>query len=101
MVSDKLVLKSILDATDELLTLAEAGEWGQLFELEQSRDELIGKFFTSQPEITASLLAEGIRFILDSNKNLTQLYKSRRESLRNEIASAGKAYKVANAYLST
>jgi len=99
--SDQQQLQQIIDDTKKLLLLAEEGDWDAVVELEHSRGLLVESLFKTPPVIDAKQLAEGIQFILDKNKILTQFSHSQRDSLRMEISQAGRAHKAINNYLNT
>ena len=98
---DQQQLQRIIDDTKRLLVLAEDGDWDAVVELEHSRGILIEALFKMPPAIEAKQLAEGIQFILDKNKILTQFSHSQRDSLRMEMSKAGRATKAINKYLNT
>jgi len=99
--SDQQQLQKILCDTKKLLSLAEEGNWDDVVELEHSRGLLIDALFKTPPAIDVQQLADGIQFILDKNKILTQFSHSHRDSLRMEMSKAGHATKAINNYLST
>jgi len=99
--SDQQQLQLIIDDTKKLLLLAEEGDWDAVVELEKNRGLAIESFFKTPPAIEPKLLAEGIQFIIDKNKILTQFSHSQRDSLRMEMSKAGRAHTAINKYLST
>jgi len=99
--SDQQQLQNILCDTKELLLLAEEGNWSAVVELEQSRGLAIESLFKTPPVIEPKLLAEGIQFIIDKNKILTQFSHSQRDSIRMEMAKAGHAHKAIDKYLTS
>ncbi len=99
MNSDLPQLLSIITDTKNLIDLAENSQWDELLTLEKTRDVAVKTLFTSKPDIEPAKLAEGIQFILDKNKILTQYSHSQMDSLRMEMSKAGRAHKAINAYL--
>jgi len=101
MNSDLPQLLSIIADTKKLIDLAENSQWDEVVALEQTRDVAVKALFASKPDIEPAKLAEGIQFILDKNKILTQYSHSQMDSLRMEMSKAGRAHKAINAYLTT
>tara|TARA_R110002095_G_scaffold104458_8_gene91476 strand:- start:860 stop:1165 length:306 start_codon:yes stop_codon:yes gene_type:complete len=101
MATDVQQLERIISDTKKLIALAEDGQWDQVVELELLRDAGIKLLFTSKPDIDSERLAEGIQFILDKNKILSQYSYSQCDSIRMEIAKTTHAHKAINTYLST
>lgn len=99
--NDKQQLQQILKDTQRLLLLAEEGDWDALVELENKRGLAIESLFKMPPAIDPALLAEGIRFIINKNKILSQTSRNRCDSLRMEMSKAGRAHKAINKYLNT
>lgn len=101
MANDSARLQAIIDDTTRLVTLAEAGEWDAVVALHNSRDEEIQALFTGTPGIDPDVLAEGLVYVLNKNKVLTQYSLSQRDSLRMEMSKAGHAHKAISSYLTT
>lgn len=101
MTSDLQKLQSIISETKKLIHLAEEGDWDAVVTLEKTRDVDLKQLFETSPDIEPSALAEGIQFILNKNKILTQYSLSQRDSIRMEMSKAGRAHKAINAYLTT
>jgi len=101
MNSDFPQLLSIIADTKKLIDLAENSQWGEFVALEKTRDVAVKVLFASKPDIEPEKLAEGIQFILDKNKILTQYSHSQMDSLRMEVSKVGRAHKAINAYLTT
>ncbi|MDX2426789.1 MAG: flagellar protein FliT [Cycloclasticus sp.] len=101
MTNDSARLQSILDDTSTLMNLAEAGEWDAVVALHKSREEEIQTLFKGTPDIDPDVLAEGIVYVLNKNKVLTQYSHSQRDSLRMEMSKAGHAHKAIGEYLTS
>ena len=101
MNSDLPQLLSIIADTKKLIDLAENAQWDELVTLEKTRDVAVKTLFASKPDIEPVKLAEGIQFVLEKNKILTQYSHSQMDSLRMEMSKAGHAHKAINAYLTT
>ena len=101
MSADLQKFLSIIDDTKKLLELAEEGEWHAVVGLEKTRDSAIQKLFESTPDIDKNKLSEGLQFIIDKNKILTQYSHSQRDSVQMEISKAGHAHKAINSYLTS
>ncbi|PCH83847.1 MAG: flagellar protein FliT [Piscirickettsiaceae bacterium] len=101
MNTDLQQLLSIIEDTKTLIDLAEEGDWQAVVNLENTRDGAIKKLFRSAPDIDADKLAEGIQFILEKNKTLTQFSHSQRDSVQMNMAKAGHAHKAINSYLTS
>jgi flagellar protein FliT len=101
MTSDLQKLQSVISDTKKLICLAEEGDWDALVMLEKTRDVELKQLFETSPDIEPSVLADGIQFILDKNKILTQFSLSQRDSIRMEMSKAGHAHKAVSAYLTT
>jgi len=78
-------LEDIINQTDSLVAMAEAGEWDKLLDLELIRTNLIADFFEKPPQLEERYLAKAIQYILDKNKILKQFSHSQRDSIRMEI----------------
>lgn len=101
MSNDIQQLESIIADTNSLINLAEEGEWNQLLELEKSRDNAIQHLFKAQPNIDPKVLEEGLVYILNKNKILTQYSVSQCDSVRMEMSKAGHAHKAIDSYLTS
>lgn len=101
MFNDLQQLQSIITDTNSLINLAEEGEWNQLVELEKSRDNAIQALFKTQPNIDPKVLQEGLVYILNKNKTLTQYSVSQCDSVRMEMSKAGHAHKAIDSYLTS
>jgi len=93
--------QSIITDTKKLLLLAENNEWDAVVELEKSRGLAVESLFKKTPAIDATVLKEGIEFILEKNKILSQFSHSQQDSLRMEMSKTGRAHKAINSYLNT
>ncbi|MBV1952473.1 MAG: flagellar protein FliT [Cycloclasticus sp.] len=100
MLTDIQQLNAIISDTKKLINLAENGEWDSLVELEQTRGLAVKSLFRSKPNVPATMLAEGIEFMLAKNKILMQYSHSQRDSIHMEMSKAGHAHKAINAYIS-
>jgi len=101
MSNDTHQLESIIAETNTLINLAEEGEWNQLLELEKSRDNAIQHLFKAPPNIDPKVLEEGLVYILNKNKILTQYSVSQCDSVRMEMSKAGHAHKAIDSYLTS
>lgn len=101
MSSDLQQFLSIINDTKRLIELAEEGDWSAVVDLENCRDNAIKQLFKSAPDIDTNKLSEGIQFILDKNKILTQYSHSQRNSIQMEISKTGHAHKAINSYLTS
>lgn len=101
MSDDLQQLQAIINDTKKQVSLAEEGEWEVVVEREAHRDAAIKALFNKPPNIEPDVLAEGIQFILDKNKILSQYSHSQSDSLRMEMGKAGRAHKAINSYLNS
>ena len=101
MTNDSARLQAIIDDTARLINLAESGEWDAVVALHKSRGEEIQTLFKGTPDIDPDVLAEGLVYVLNKNKVLTQYSHSQRDSLRMEMSKAGHAHKALSKYLTS
>lgn len=101
MTNDSARLQSIIDDTTTLINLAEAGAWDAVMALHKTREEAIQTLFHNTPDIAPEVLAEGLVYVLNKNKVLTQYSHSQRDSLRMEMSKAGHAHKAIGEYLTS
>jgi len=101
MSKDLRKLDVIINQTDALIVMAEAGEWEDLIGLDLTRNHLITELFENMPEINEKYLAKSIQYILDKNQILKQFSISERDSIAMEMSKATYAHKAVSSYLDT
>jgi len=101
MANDSARLQAIIDDTARLINLAEAGEWDEVVALHKSREQEIQTLFKGTPDIDPDVLAEGLVYVLNKNKVLTQFSHSQRDSLQMEMSKVGHAHKAIGQYLTS
>ncbi|ALO46647.1 flagellar protein FliT [Pseudohongiella spirulinae] len=74
--------KKILDASQQLVQLAEQKNWSRLERLQQDRDQLIEQFFLAQPhpELISKIQSD-IKTICDQDRKIIQMVEKNREQL--------------------
>lgn len=96
----KQALEYLLEISSLMLEKAEAGDWDQVCKLQVARDEKISLFFSEERIIDSEDVSSGIKSIINSDKELTSLCKSKRKSLQDEIVKIKSGRSKIKAYLS-
>lgn len=94
--------QEIVLLSEQMLVKAKKSEWDQLTELERKRDLLMGNFF-SKPlaEVAKKQLEDGVRLILDADREVMALCALKQQALRASLTKMGKNRNAAQAYAAT
>ena len=91
-------MKQLLQLTDDMLKLAEAGQWDDLMPLERQRHDVMQSYFK---DYTGPLDAQNIRHIQNiqsKDKIILRMALSAKDGIRLEMAQAGHVGRAIKAY---
>lgn len=92
-------LDSALSLTEQMISRAQAGEWEEVAALDRERRQILASFF-SKPlsgDMKARV-AEGIRTILEKDREILRLGVAKRSELKASLSSMGKKKSAVKAY---
>jgi hypothetical protein len=92
-------LQQLVELTRTMREKAQASLWDEVIDQEAVRRELISAFFhiPVQPEL-ASPIAEGIRLILEMDRDIERLGLAEKEEIGQALRQMGQGKKVVRAY---
>ena len=91
-------LQQIVDQTDEMIHLAEDGDWEKLSEVDQSRNRTIKAYFAADLLNAEPDVASIIQDIQAKDKNILRMVLSAKDGVRLEMAQAGNNQRAVKAY---
>jgi len=91
--------QKITSLSGQMLIKARNSEWDDLLEIESERSALMAAFF-SKPlaGLAKHYVAEGIRLILETDREVMELSAARRKVLRSSLSKMGKGRNAVQAY---
>ena len=85
-----------------MLDHARAGEWEQVIQLERTRQTLIRTFFnTHDPQQLAGTVAEGIRQVIETDREVMQFGKNSMQGIRQSLEKLSTGKQATAAYSQT
>lgn len=94
----QLELGRVLELTDLMVQGAKQQQWESVTELQGMRDRLIHEFFAEKCELEVRSIAEGIQYIIDSDKQLAALAEAERNALQAQIHKMQRGKNAVKAY---
>lgn len=91
----------VMEMTGQMLEQAQAGEWSDVTAIEAKRSESMERFFsTPVPEKQAATVAEGIRWVMEQDKEIVRLGMTERDALIGKVKGVDTGRRALSAYMS-
>ena len=99
MADNTPALVLLLDQTQQLLSLAQAGDWDAVTQLESQRRPLLRNTFDpASAQMQSEPYQRALREILDADRAVMALAAQRRDDLREQLQSVGQGRSAVRAY---
>ncbi len=89
----------IVELTDNMLSYARSGAWNNVIALESDRQSLMQQYFAQAPQLEdAAWIVDGIRTVMQTDREIMQLGKSGIDKLGEKLDSIQRGKKAQFAY---
>ncbi|AKH20268.1 flagellar protein FliT [Sedimenticola thiotaurini] len=96
------MLDRLVQISQEMLALAGQGEWAQVTDLQQQRQQLIEQTFPLDPQVSDSVNAAAqIQCILDLDRQLTEMARTQQKEIGQALGKLNRGRVATRAYQDT